>query len=452
MYRIDKDEASRQAFSRPLQLAALRQQLTDAEIETVCHQLGHRWRERIFTPGVTVRSLVYRSLHPDKTIHMVLADMAAADDARETQPSDSAWCQARSRLPQALWPRLIQHSADRLNRDVGQQYLYSGRPIYLVDGSTLSMPDTPELVQAFGYAQTKHGPSRFPVARITFVVRAGPEAVVDYRLGPYRSSEDAQFHQMWGAIPWRAICICDKRFGSFYDLAKLRQRRIDVVSLLFQRRDPSKLISQGRSIGPDEWIVPLELSPQLRRQYQDPSLPQRLWVRLIRVSCRRQSKPRQLWLVTTLLDARRYSRSSVVKLYRRRWGIETRIASVKTSLQMSVLRSTTAAGVRHEVAATILGHNLTWTVIHQAAQRAQQPAERISFASAVREIVAFSGCLRTASGCDRQRIYNRMLDAIGGHTNPDRPGRVEPRMVKRDPVRYPFLRTSREEARRKCLS
>lgn len=452
MSRIGNSQASCPTFCQPIHLAALKGLLTDEEIEVVCCQLGHQWRNRIFTPPVTVRSLVYRSLNPDKTIENVLADMVANDDALETEPTDSAWCQARSRLPQAVWPELIQHSANRLDRAVGNKHLYQGRPIYIADGSTLSMPDTPALVEAFGYANTKHGPSRFPVARITFIVRAGTEGVRAYRLGPYRSSENAQFHQMWHVIPRGAICISDRKFSSFYDLAKLAQRGVDMICRLHQSRDPSKLISQGRKIGKDQWIVPLELCAQLRKQYNDPSLPDRLWVRLIRVPLRNGGKRQGIWLVTTLLDARRYRRSRIVRLYRRRWGIETRIGSVKTTLEMSVLRSTTPVGVRHEVAATILGHNLAWIVIHQAAKDTDTPADRISFASAVREIVAFSGRLRIATGLERERIYDRMLGTIARHTNPDRPGRVEPRRVKRDPVRYPFLTIPREEARRKCLS
>jgi len=130
--RIGKSQASCPTFCQPVHLAALKDLLTDEEIEVVCSQLGHQWRNRIFTPAVTVRSLVYRSLNPDKTIENVLADMVANEDALETEPTDSAWCQARSRLPEAVWPELTQRSANRLDRAVGNKHLYQGRPIYIV--------------------------------------------------------------------------------------------------------------------------------------------------------------------------------------------------------------------------------------------------------------------------------------------------------------------------------
>jgi len=435
-----------------VQLSPIETVLTDAEVETICRQLGHSWRVRIFPPAVIVRSMVYRSLHPDKSIKGILADLAAADDRLDVAPTDAAWCQARSRLPEGLWRELIGGSTRRVTHLAGDRFLYVGRAVYLVDGSTLSMPDTPELVDAFGYAKTKHGLSRFPVARITFVLRAGVEALCDYRLGRYRQSESAQLHAMWHGIPRGSIVIWDRYFCSFYNLAKCRQRRVDVISCLHQRRDARDLIADGKSIGKNEWLVWLDLAPQLRKKYDDPSLPQRLCVRLIRVVFNRKGKRRQIWLVTTLLDPKRYTRNSIVKLYRRRWGIETRIGSLKTTLEMNVLRSHSPQAVRSEVAATVLAHNLTWTLIHQAAQHTNTPPDRISFAGAVKAILAYSPALRNAPAHRREHIYRRMLRHIANHTNLYRPGRTEPRLIKRDRRRYGFLKIPRDQARELCLS
>jgi len=443
---------SHQQFRRPVQLAALKELLCDSEIEIICGQLGHTWRHRELPPGTTVRSLVYRSLHPDKSIQALLADLAAAKEQTGSGVSDSAWCQARSRLPHELWPILIRRSSDRVVDLVGNQYLYRGRPVFIADGSTLSMPDTTELVEAFGYANTKHGLSRFPVARVTFIVRSGVEAILDYRLGAYRTSEDAQLRQMWDRIPKDAILILDKRFGSFYNLAKLSQGRVDVIVPLHQRRDAARLIAKGKSLGSNEWIVKFDLSPQSRKMYDDPSLPRYLAVRLIRVGFLKNGKRRQMWLVTTLLDSQEHPRARIIALYRSRWGIETRIGSVKTTLEMSVLRSKGPKAVRYEVAATVLAYNLAWTVIHQAARRTRTPADRISFAHSIKAILAFSTVLRNASGSERTALYHQMLDNIAGHTNLHRPGRVEPRLIKREVRRYGLLRMRRDKARELCLS
>lgn len=446
MYSIGKSTEDQQAFSQHIPFAALRELLTDAEIETICKQLGHIWRERLLPPAIMVRSLVYRNLHRNKSIKTLLADMAAADIQLKA-PTDAAWCQARSKLPQALWPKLIQRSEQRLVSLVDHQYLYCGRPVFLIDGSTVSMPDEPELVKTFGYANTKHGLSRFPVARLTFLVRAGVQAVCEYKIGHYRTSEDAQFNQMWPKIPNGSICIFDKKFCSFYNLAKLRQRRISVISPLHQKRDPYKLIKAGKRVGHNQWIVRLYLAPQLRKRYNDDSLPRYIRVRLIRAKFRRNGKLKQIWLVTTLLEPQRYSRSSIVKLYRQRWEIETRIGSLKTILQMNVLQSRKVKNVYSEVAATVLAHNLVWTVIHQAAQQTQTQADRISFLGAVRTILAFSFQFQTPNLYERHRAYTAMLRHIACQTNSYRPNRIEPRLIKRQTRKFGFLKVPRDKAR-----
>lgn len=446
MYSIGTSTQDQQTFSQRIPFAALAEVLTDEEIETICRQLGHLWRERRLPPAITVRSMVYRSLHRNQSIQTLLADMAAGDLQRKA-PTDAAWCQARSRLPATLWPELIQHSSQHLIDSVGDQFLYWGRPVFLVDGSTVSMPDEPELVETFGYANTKHGLSRFPVARLTFLVRGGVQAVCDYKMGHYRTSEDAQFNQMWPAIPNGAICLFDKKFCSFYNLAKLRQRRISVISPLHQRRAPHKLIKAGKRIGSNQWLVRLDLAPQLRKRYQDDSLPRYVQVRLIRASFRRNGQRKRLWLVTTLLDPQRYSRSSIIKLYRQRWEIETRIGSLKTTLQMNVLQSKKVENVYSEVAATVLAHNLVWTLIHQTAQHTHIDADRISFLGAVRTILAFSLELQTATPTERLMIHTAMLHHIASQTNDYRPDRIEPRLIKRQTRKFGFLKLSRDEAR-----
>jgi hypothetical protein len=443
---------SHEEFRRCIPLAALEEHLGDEEIEAICSDLGHTWRVRQLPPGLTVRSCVHRALNPDHSIARVLASLAAFGDPDTPAPTDSAWCQARCRVPEELFGELIARKARTCRRRFGQAYQWNGRWVFIADGSTVSMPDQPALAETFGYADTKHGPSRFPLARVTFLELAGLEVIWDYRIGEYRCSEDQQFQQMWPSLPNGCICLLDRKFSSFYVLSKLRQRDIGVVTRLHQRRDPQALIRDGRRLGPNEWIVPLTLSPQLRREYADPSLPKVLRVRLIRVRFGRGRKFKTVWLVTTLMDPITYPRRDIAAAYRRRWGIEPRIGSLKTTLEMDVLRSKSPQALRREVASIILGHNLVWMLIHEAAEQGGVAAEDISFAGAVKVVGEFSPILALTAGPRRQRLRRKMLEQIARQRNHHPFNRVEPRRVKRDPVRYPFLRKPRWEARLECLS
>jgi IS4 transposase len=212
------------------------------------------------------------------------------------------------------------------------------------------------------------------------------------------------------------------------------------------------LIARGYPLGRHEWRVPLELDPASRRHYADATLPQRLWVRLIRIEFRRGRKRHCHWLVTTLCDPQGYPRREIAELYRRRWQIETRLGEIKTTLQANVLRSKTPGGVRKELAAILLGHNVVWWLIHLAAEQTDTPPERISFAAAAKTILAFSHELARRRGPQRRRLFGAMLRQIARHTNDHPPGRVEPRLVKRDPVRYGFLRIPRDKARLRSLT
>jgi hypothetical protein len=452
MYAIVQAGKSHQQIRRSLQLAALGDLLPDREIELIAGGLGHRWRRRMLPPGPTVRSMVYRGLHPDHSIAGMLADLAALLGPDVAAPTDSAWCQARSRLPEAVLMDLIVRRARQCRRRFGKLHQWRGRYVYRIDGSTVSMPDEPALVRAFGYADTRHGASRFPLARVAFIELAGLDVIWDYRINAYTSSEEWLLYGMWDTLPGGCICLMDRRFCSFYNLAKLRQRHIDVITPLHHRRDPQKLIRQGRPLGKNEWLVRLDVAPQLRRQYDDPTLPAALWVRLIRVTYWRGKKKHVLWLVTTITDSVNYPRSQIERLYRRRWGIETRIGSLKTTLEMNVLRGKSVNAVRREVASIILGHNLLWMLIHEAAATTCAPAEDISFAGAVKTVLAFSSELRHAEGASRQQVRQQMILHIAAQRNHHPFDRVEPRLLKRETARYAFLREPRWKARLKCLS
>ena len=451
MYAIVNAPDLHQHFRRSVQLAAVQTVLPDREVHKVCRDLGYAWRNRMLPPACLVRSMVYRGLHPDRSIAAVLADLASLAGV-DGAASDSAWCQARDHLPEAVLVKLRTRLARRMRRRFGVSHTYRGRPVFLIDGTGVSMPDTSALVEEFGYTRSKQYASRFPVARVTVIGLAGVNAIWDYRMDEYRRSEDEQLHDMWHTIPRGAICIFDRYYSSFYNLAKLRSRSIAVVSRLHQRRDPYRLIRRGRPLGPNEWLVPFELARQLRRKYDDPTLTARLWVRLIRVSFRRGAELHRYWLVTTLVHHRQYPRREIVELYHNRWEVETRLGEIKTTLQANVLRSKTPDAVRRELAAILLGHNLVWWLIQLAAEQTDTPSEKISFAAAAKTVLAFSHELARTHGRRRRDMFDAMLRHIARQTNHNPFGRAEPRLVKRDPVRYGFLRIQRQEARLKCLT
>ena len=443
---IGKNSLTFQRKCKTSALSALDNVLLDEEILMLCALLEHEWRDSPLTPAVLVRSLVYRSLHPDKAIRQVVEELIANKLLKGAEEfSASAWCQARSRLPEKLFSALVGKALTKALARFGEARRWFGREVYLVDGTTVSMPDEEELVAAFGYTKSKHGNSRFPVARVLALLHAGTQLIADWRVAPNLTSELELFRELLPLIPPHSIWVGDAYFSTFPDFVFSLRAGVDWVTRLHGRRDAEELIKDGLRLGKDEWLVTLKVSASVLRDHADHHLPRSLVVRLIRHRYRHQGKAKVLWLVTSLL---KYPRQEIIALYGQRWGIETHYSYLKVTLEMSVLRSKTANNIRLEIGSIMLAHKLIWTLMHEAGEVADVPVERISFKGTIQTILAHAPRLRSASARQRPRVYRAILRRIAKHRNRHRPGRHEPRLIKRDPVRFGFLRISRKEARR----
>lgn len=433
-----------------VQISALAGMLSDGEIGGICETLGHRWRESPFEPPAVLRSMVYRALHSDKSIGNVVEDLAAEGLPGSAEAiTESAWCQARSRLPDDLLPTLISRKAQEAIEqfDVGKRLF--GRPVLRVDGTTISMPDTPELAEEFGYSEGKNGASRFPIARLTALLGGGIPVITDFRVDPYVTSEVEQFRSMLPQMTPKSIWVGDRYFSNYVNFHLSLDAKIDFISRLHQRRNGKDLARRGVKNGRDDWLVTLHLSAVTKRAYPEVDLPSQITVRLIRHRYKHKGKRMNLWIVTSLLNPDLYPRKDIIHAYADRWEIETHYGYLKTTLQMAILRSKRVMNIRKEIAAILLAHNLVWLLIYQSAKANGVSPKHISFTAAVRSILAFSPRLKNADRVTRDALYSKMLRRIAKHKNPNRPGRHEPRMQKREKrSKYPALRMPRERARR----
>lgn len=492
-----------QAEWRNFQAPALQRLLPVEIIEVFCRELKHTWRRRILFPAAMIWSMVYRALHPDKSIRCAVADLAAraegraaagggtpaepsrfrkrrekksrwaqaakkrkgtrqrgnlirsaAADEKVSGPTESAWCQARSRLPLELCHRLIRWLADRARELLQGKALWRGRRIYLLDGSTVSMPDTPELAEEFDRTKGYHGNSKFPVARIVALMDGFTRLIETYRVAACRVSEQALFCEILSSLSRGAVVIADASFSGFPTFAACRQAGVGLITRMNERRDLKRMRREGKRLGPNDWLVRIALNPATQRAHPESAdWPETIAIRLLRCDYRNaRGKVVTIWLGTTLLDPERYPWEEIAELYRQRWGIETAYNHLKTTLEMNVLRGVQPGTVRREIAATLLAHNLTLCLMHEAAGHTGKPFDRMSFAATVKLVLAFSSQIAAAQTVEAfEELYQALLRQIAKRLNPDRPGRHEPRLIKRDRHRYEFLRTSRQEARKRLV-
>jgi len=424
-------------------------------IHRTAHQLGLCFRERIFTPAVTLWTFLSQVLDHDHSCRQAVARLLAfrtARGLRPCSPDTGAYCKARGRLPEPLLRELTRDTGRRAAEQAPAGWLWKGRPVKVVDGTGLSMPDTPANQQAYPKSKKLPAGVGFPLVRlvVVFSLAAGTvlEAALGRRSGP-GTGEQSLFRSLWEQFRPGDVVLADRLYGDFFTLARARQRGIDVVTRPAAGRAP--LDFRGRRADDLRlcWIKP-ERPPWLSpREYA--ALPRYLYLRAVRVLVRQPGfRTKRLVLVTTLRDATAVTGADLADLYRRRWQAELNLRSLKQSLQMDILRGKSPEVVRKEIWAHLLVYNLVRRIMVEAAVAAGVRADAVSFTGALQTVNAFLPEMRAAPTAEDARVlWEVLVWAVGGHRVGNRPDRYEPRAVKRRPKNFPRLSQPREAARRR---
>jgi len=443
-------------------------------VKAAMHAEQVRCRDCLYTPLVTLWAFLAQVLSPDGSCRAAVARLLAHLAARGRTSDDGAdadaampsaktdpYCKARQRLPEALVSRLAREAGERLQRDrpAAGGLLLGGRTVKVVDGTTVSMPDTPANQAAYPQPGSQRPGLGFPIARLVAVMSLGCAAVLGLAIGPHKgkeTGETALFRTLLDtpALASGDVLLADRYYASFCNVALLLARGVDSLFRQHQRRKVD--FRTGTRLGPDDHLI--ALSRPERPDWMDAeayaALPAELTVREVRVRvATRGFRVRTLVLVTTLLDATAYSKEEIAKAFRCRWHVELDLRSIKQTMGMEVLRCKTPAMVRKEVWMHLLAYNLVRAAMAAAADAAGVADPRqLSFAGALQTIVAFAPAMGLAEQGDVPRLRRAMLRAIASHRVGDRPDRCEPRAVKRRPKATKLLTVPRDEARKRLLA
>jgi hypothetical protein len=418
-----------------------------------CRQRGHRWRNRILNPAVTLHLFVMQ----------ILAGNTACWALRHLSKMSftaSAYCQARQRLPLALIQQLVREIAARLSNQADEpDALWHGHRVFRVDGSSSTMPDTPELQGHFGQPTNQKKGCGFPVTTLLLLVHAGTEAIMDLLIRPLRVHDMSGVVELHPDLRPGDLLVGDRAFGTYAHLCLLHLRGIFGLFRLHQktkvsfryRRRHAKQFPKGQRKGKptSEWIKRLGPNDQLVRyfkpkvkpkwmtQEQYDSLPDSLVVREHRYRVNRKGfRVRQITLVTTLLDPVEYPVAELEAQFLDRWNIETDLDHLKTTLGAAVLHSKTVEGVTKELWAFALVYNLVRQVMIEAAKRQGVDVARVSFVDALRWLAC-------------AEVGEELCDLV---VNPLRSGRVEPRVLKRRLKEYARMTKPRAVLRQELMA
>jgi hypothetical protein len=417
-------------------------------IEQAARAAGHRWRERELDPATTLALFVQQVIHGNAPCTQVRHIAAGSFSA-------SAYCQARARLPLAAYQALLAHLHEQavLPSISKAQQRWHGHRTFHVDGSSFSMPDTPQLRSAFTCPSGTAEGCGFPVAHLLVLFSASTGLLLDAFASPLRRGDLRQMPELHLHLDKGDILIGDDNFSGYAHLALLIQANLHglfplhhcrIVDFAAHRRHvaehhPDPGLPRSRwvaALGEEDQIVEYfkpRNRPAWLSQKEFDSLPDSILVRelrrTVRTPCGRKVR---VSMVSTLLDAQAYPAEELLELRRRRWDVETHLRHLKITMGLDVLRCKSEIAVRKELCVFCLVYNLVRLVMLQAAARQGVSVGRLSFADALR----WMRCARPGQALPPLII------------NPLRRDRLEPRCRKRRPKQYPLMKKPRHILRK----
>lgn len=423
--------------------------LSPQVIEGICRELNYSWREC--------------TLNPVTTVHAFLRQILEGNTACDHVPhltglpvTGEAYCKARSRLPVELFQRLLGKIVEAMTETCDGAALWHGHRVWHVDGSSCSMPDTPELQEAFGQPGGQKPGCGFPVTHLMVLFHVATGCLLRIATAPLRTHDMAQVERVHGALRANDVIVADRGFCSYAHLAMLRNRGVFAVFRLHQKTivnfrkgrahvkpwSDRRLARNTKGKPRSRWVKWLGMcdqvveyfKPKQRPLWMTPeayaALPAALPVRELRYRvAQRGYRVKEVVLVTTLLDAQLYPSAELSLLYQQRWEIETNLRHLKQTLRMDVLRTKTVDGIHKELAMFVIAYNLIRLAILQSSRSQNVSIIRISFIDALRR-------LRHADLSSPRRNLLVL---------PERPHRFEPRVRKRRPKQYRLMQKPRSQ-------
>ncbi|NEQ18597.1 MAG: IS4 family transposase [Microcoleus sp. SIO2G3] len=416
-----------------------------------------KYRNRLFNPIVTLWAFLSQVLDTDKSLQnavsRVIAWLATAGEAIPSTDT-GAYSKARKRLPEGLLKTVLGKTAQGLEAQAESQPLWCGRHVRICDGSCVLMSDTPKNQAAYPQHPNQAAGCGFPIAKIVVMFSLATGAVMDVLVAAFKTSEVVLARQLYHNLKVGEVVLADRAFGSYVDLVLVYSQQADAVFRKHQSRKSD--FRRGKKLGIGDHIVTWyqpKRRPNCMSAEEFAELPPLVQVREVHLLIQKQGfRPKEIILVTTLLDYKVYTKAKLAQLYQLRWEAEVDLRHVKTTLGMEMLRGKTPSLVRKEIYAHLIAYNLLRTLMWQAANRAEVSTLRVSLQGTRQHFANFISNLADASAKKSKRLYRTLLQVVTHKLVPERPGRFEPRLKKLRPKAYGWMQQPRSVLKRKLAA
>ena len=416
-----------------------------------CEEEGPNSRDCVYSLRLTFQCFVWQMLKPRTACREVVRQIQAIfqlKGRRKVDEGTSAFCQARQRLPVERLEKavgLLAQNADRRARSGGQ---LQGRPVKVIDGTTVQLADTAENQERYPQSPHQRPGCGFPIMKLLALFSLTSGSILTVAKGNLHDHDLRLLQKLWENFKRGEILLGDRLYGDYATLANGPKRGVDVVSRLNAQRkvDFRKAQRLGRNDGLVVWNKPKSCPPYLS-QTEWEQIPQSITVRIIRFQIASKGcRTRTILLVTTLLDPKLYPLEDLAALYARRWRLELCFRDLKPQMGMDQLRCQTPDMAEKEAFSYLIAHNLVRCIMAEASASYDVELERLSFKGTVDGFRQFISVMAQAtSRKKRKQLWEDLLRTIACDRVPLRPARREPRAVKHRPKQYPRLIVPRRQ-------
>jgi len=417
----------------------------------VCEDEGPNSRQRDYPLRLCLECFVWQMLNPGTSCREVVRQVQTLCRLAGRKPVDegtSAYVQARHRLPEDRMRQICLATSQAAEQRVGPCAPLQGRPVKVADSGTIQLPDTELNQSEYPQPAAQKPGCGFPVMKLALLFSLASGAILDVVRGNLHAHDLRLFRLLWDSLRRGDILLGDRAYGEYATLGGLPPRGVDVVARLHSGRkvDFRKAKSLGRNDGLFVWHRSQKKS-KLFTDAQWAQLPSQITVRVLRFTATvRGFRSQSITLVTTLLDPVLYPAQELIALYARRWRMELCLRDLKTTMGLEELRCQSPEMARKELWAYLIAHNLARCVMAQAALTHEADLEQISFKGTLDALRQYSAAIARAPNDKlRRQLWDDLLLNLNRDQVPKRPGRSEPRAVKRRPKTYPFLNQPRHQ-------
>ena len=411
--------------------------LSETSILDALNEHGFKYRDRVFGPVTTIWGFLSQVLSDDHSCRDAVSGSSPTGPPaawRCVRPTPPATATPAPASPPAVLRRLAKRTAQQLQAGLPDGWKWNGRNVFIADGSHVSMPDTPENQAVYPQPVVQQPGIGFPLARVAVLLSLATGACHDLAIAPYAgkgTGETTLLRRMYDSLWPGDVVLADALFDNYFLACELRQLGIELVARVQAERVGSRTVESRPDGDVILWQRPNKPRGMTGEQYR--RYPKSLLMRQVTVDARdKNNRAERFKVVTTILDAS-IDGGQIGDLYERRWEGEVDIRSIKSVMQMDVLRCKTPEMVHKEIWAHLLAYNLLRTAMAVAAGENGIEPRQVSFKGAKQAVTAFAPKIEAARPKDRPALIDAMLAVIAYHRVGNRPGRWEPRARKRRP-------------------